>query len=102
MSKILETIKEKCIKGKRVELLEEVKRALAQGVDAKTVMNEALIPAMSTVGEKYSSGEFFRPRNTSRPPSTSPGSAPRSSPSWHRPPERARASPPPAARRVCP
>jgi len=61
MSNILETIKEKCIKGKRVELLEEVKRALAEGVDAKTVMNEALIPAMSAVGEKYSSGEFFLP-----------------------------------------
>jgi 5-methyltetrahydrofolate--homocysteine methyltransferase len=62
MSNILETIKEKCIRGKRVELLEEVKRALAEGVDAKTVMNEALIPAMSTVGEKYSSGEFFLPQ----------------------------------------
>jgi len=62
MANILETIKEKCIKGKRVELLEEVKRALAEGVDAKAMMNEALIPAMSVVGEKYSSGEFFLPQ----------------------------------------
>jgi 5-methyltetrahydrofolate--homocysteine methyltransferase len=42
MANIVETIREKCIKGKRVELLEEVKRALAEGIDAKTVMNEAL------------------------------------------------------------
>ena len=62
MSDRLKTIKEKCIKGKRVELLEEVKRALAEGVDAKAVMNEALIPAMSVVGERYSSGEFFLPQ----------------------------------------
>ena len=62
MANILETIKEKCIKGKRAELIEEVKRALAEGVDAKTVMNEALIPAMAAVGEKYSSGEFFLPQ----------------------------------------
>lgn len=62
MAAILETIKEKCIRGKRVELIEEVKRALAEGIDAKTVMNDALIPAMSVVGEKYSSGEFFLPQ----------------------------------------
>jgi len=62
MANILEAIKEKCIRGKRVELIEEVKRALAEGIDAKTVMNDALIPAMSEVGEKYSSGEFFLPQ----------------------------------------
>jgi 5-methyltetrahydrofolate--homocysteine methyltransferase len=62
MADVLETIKEKCIKGKRVEVIDEVKRALAEGVEAKTVMNEALIPAMSVVGEKYSSGEFFLPQ----------------------------------------
>ena len=62
MADVLETIREQCIKGKRVELLEEVKRALAQGIDAKTVMIEALIPAMSVVGEKYSSGEYFLPQ----------------------------------------
>jgi len=62
MADVLETIKEQCIKGKRVEVLTEVKRALAEGVDAKRVMLEALIPAMSVVGEKYSSGEFFLPQ----------------------------------------
>ena len=62
MANVLEAIKEKCIRGKRVEVIEEVKRALAEGIDAKTVMNDALIPAMSVVGEKYSSGEFFLPQ----------------------------------------
>src|SRR3990172_1289957 len=62
MANILESIKEKCIRGKRVEVIEEVKRALAEGIDAKTVMNDALIPAMSVVGEKYSAGEFFLPQ----------------------------------------
>ena len=62
MANVLESIKDKCIRGKRVELLEEVKRALAEGVEAKTVMNEGLIPAMAAVGEKYSSGEFFLPQ----------------------------------------
>ncbi len=62
MADILETIKEMCIKGKRVETLAEVKRALADGIDAKTVMTQSLIPAMAVVGEKYSSGEFFLPQ----------------------------------------
>jgi len=62
MSNVLETIKEKCIKGKRVEVMDEVKRALAEGIDAKRIMLEALIPAMSVVGEKYSTGEYFLPQ----------------------------------------
>ena len=61
MAEILATIKELCVRGKRVELVAEVKRALAEGVEAKTIMTEALIPAMSVVGEKYSSGEYFLP-----------------------------------------
>jgi 5-methyltetrahydrofolate--homocysteine methyltransferase len=62
MTNALETIKEKCIRGKRIELVEAVKDALAQGVDAKDIMVSALIPAMAVVGEKYSSGEFFLPQ----------------------------------------
>jgi 5-methyltetrahydrofolate--homocysteine methyltransferase len=62
MTDALETIKDKCIRGKRAELVETVKGALEQGVDAKDIMVSALIPAMATVGEKYSSGEFFLPQ----------------------------------------
>ena len=62
MSAALELIKDKCIRGKRVELTEAVKSALAEGVDAKDIMVLGLIPAMAVVGEKYSSGEFFLPQ----------------------------------------
>jgi 5-methyltetrahydrofolate--homocysteine methyltransferase len=62
MTDALENIKDKCIRGKRVELVEAVKGALSQGADAKDIMVSALIPAMAVVGEKYSSGEFFLPQ----------------------------------------
>lgn len=61
MADLLGTIKDLCVRGKRVELLEAVGRALAEGVEAKTIMTDALIPAMSVVGEKYSNGEYFLP-----------------------------------------
>jgi 5-methyltetrahydrofolate--homocysteine methyltransferase len=58
----LEAIKDRVIHGKRAEALAEIDAALADGVDAKRIMLEALIPGMSMVGEKYSSGEFFLPQ----------------------------------------
>ncbi len=58
----LEAIKHKVIDGRRVEALAELDAALASGVEAKRIMTEALIPAMSIVGEKYSRGEFFLPQ----------------------------------------
>ena len=62
MTAALENIKDKCIRGKRAELVEAIKDALAAGVDAKDLMIQSLIPAMAVVGEKYSSGEFFLPQ----------------------------------------
>lgn len=62
MTDAFENIKDKCIRGKRAELAEAVKAALAQGVGAKDIMVTGLIPAMAVVGEKYSSGEFFLPQ----------------------------------------
>lgn len=62
MTGALENIKDKCIRGKRAELVEAIKDALAAGVDAKDIMIQSLIPAMAVVGEKYSSGEFFLPQ----------------------------------------
>jgi 5-methyltetrahydrofolate--homocysteine methyltransferase len=61
MSATLELIKETCIRGKRAELKAAVNAALAEGVGAKDIMVQGLIPAMAAVGEKYSSGEFFLP-----------------------------------------
>ena len=62
MSTALEVIKDKCIRGKRAELAEAVRSALADGASAKDVMMLGLIPAMAAVGEKYSTGEFFLPQ----------------------------------------
>ena len=62
MSDRIEAIKIKVVGGKRAEVLQEVEAALAEGVDSMKIMTEALIPAMSVVGEKYSSGEFFLPQ----------------------------------------
>jgi methanogenic corrinoid protein MtbC1 len=59
MTDVLDTIKGKCIKGERVEVIEEMKRTLPEGVEAKRVMLEALISTMSMVGKKYSSGRIF-------------------------------------------
>jgi len=58
----LETIKDLVINGKRGEALAHIDAALAAGHGAKRIMTDALIPAMSIVGEKYSSGEFFLPQ----------------------------------------
>ena len=62
MMNLLETIHRGCIQGGRAALLEAVDLALANGVGAETVMTQALIPAMSVVGEKYSTGEYFLPQ----------------------------------------
>jgi 5-methyltetrahydrofolate--homocysteine methyltransferase len=61
MSDQLLAIKDLCVRGKRAELLVAIKAAMADGVEAKTLMTDALIPAMSVIGEKYSKGEYFLP-----------------------------------------
>lgn len=58
----LAAIQDKVVSGKRADALAQIDAALAAGADAKRIMTEALIPAMSIVGEKYSSGEFFLPQ----------------------------------------
>jgi 5-methyltetrahydrofolate--homocysteine methyltransferase len=56
----IEAIKDFVIRGKRKEAVEEARKALAAGVDPGAIM-EGLIAAMSVVGQKFSSGEFFLP-----------------------------------------
>ena len=62
MSEHIEAIRNWVIKGKRAEAVEETKRALAAGVDPAALMKDGLIGAMSVVGQKFSSGEFFLPQ----------------------------------------
>ena len=62
MSAAIETVKDWVIRGKKNEAVEEVRRALAAGEDPGAIMKDGLIAAMSVVGQKYSSGEFFLPQ----------------------------------------
>ena len=62
MSEAIESVKSWVIRGKRNEAVEAVRGALAAGVDPGAIMKDGLIAAMSEVGRKYSSGEFFLPQ----------------------------------------
>jgi 5-methyltetrahydrofolate--homocysteine methyltransferase len=62
MSEAIESVKSWVIRGKRNEAVEAVRAALAAGVDPGAIMKDGLIDAMSVVGQKYSSGEFFLPQ----------------------------------------
>ncbi len=58
----IDAIRNYVIGGKRKEAAEEAKKALAAGVDPGAIMKDGLIAAMSVVGQKFSSGEFFLPQ----------------------------------------
>lgn len=58
----IEAIRNFVIGGKRKEAVEAAKSALAAGVDPGAIMKDGLIGAMSVVGQKFSSGEFFLPQ----------------------------------------
>ena len=48
-------------RGKRKEVTPLVEQALEQGCDAMEILNQALSPAMTIIGEKFSAGEAFVP-----------------------------------------
>ena len=62
MSEAIETIKNWVIKGKKADAIAATQQALAAGVDPALIMKDGLIGAMSVVGQKYSTGEFFLPQ----------------------------------------
>ena len=62
MSDIIASLKDLVVRGKKNEAVEEVARALAAGCDPAAIMKDGLISAMSVVGQKYSSGEYFLPQ----------------------------------------
>ena len=62
MAAEIDTVRDLCVRGKRAELQQGIQGAIAAGMSAQDVMLQGLIPAMSIVGEKYSSGEFFLPQ----------------------------------------
>lgn len=62
MSDAIATIKDWVIRGRKNEAVAATRAALDEGVDPGAIMKDGLIAAMSVVGEKYSSGEFFLPQ----------------------------------------
>jgi 5-methyltetrahydrofolate--homocysteine methyltransferase len=61
MASEIDAIKDWVIKGKRKEAVEATRAALAAGTDPGAIMKDGLIAAMSVVGQRFSSGEFFLP-----------------------------------------
>ena len=57
----LKPIYENVIEGQADEVESGVKAALAAGVDAGTILSEALIAAMDEVGCRFEDGDFFVP-----------------------------------------
>jgi 5-methyltetrahydrofolate--homocysteine methyltransferase len=57
----LKEIYEAVISGNQKVVAEGVKAALEQGVSPSTLLFDALIPAMSEVGERFERNEFFVP-----------------------------------------
>ena len=57
----LKPIYENIIEGQADEVESGVEAALAAGVDAGVILNEALIAAMDEVGRRFEDGDFFVP-----------------------------------------
>lgn len=55
------TLGECIIKGDHVGAVALVKKALAEGIDAQTVLNDGLIAGMSAVGERFKKNEVYIP-----------------------------------------
>lgn len=58
---MINELKDKVINGNRDGSTELVNKLLDGGMDAKKIIDEALVPAMDIVGEKFQSNEFFIP-----------------------------------------
>lgn len=61
MNQVLEQIKKSIIEGEEDETLELVAEALKKGIDAQTILHEALTNAMIELGELWNKGEVFIP-----------------------------------------
>lgn len=50
------------LKGRRDSIVEDTKKALEQGMEAKVLLDEALLPAINEVGELFDKGKYFLPQ----------------------------------------
>jgi len=62
MSDHIASLRDLVVRGKKNEAVQEVGRALEDGCDPALIMKDGLVAAMSIVGQKYSSGEYFLPQ----------------------------------------
>lgn len=58
---IIEDIASAVMRGKKKDVKALVQQALDEGVAAEAILNEALVPPMGIVGDKFSAGEVFVP-----------------------------------------
>ena len=61
MVEVYEQISSAVQRGKKKEVKPLVQQALDEGHDAIEILNEALVPAMTIIGDKFSAGEVFVP-----------------------------------------
>lgn len=50
------------LKGKRETIVEDTKKAMEEGVPAKSLLDEVLLPAINEVGELFDKGKYFLPQ----------------------------------------
>jgi len=61
MADILNALKEAVIVGNAAAAKELTEKALAENIPAKQILDEALIPGMMVVGEKFKNNEYYVP-----------------------------------------
>lgn len=61
MAGLLESLKEAVITGNATAAKELTEKALAENIPAKTILDDALIPGMMVVGEKFKNNEYYVP-----------------------------------------
>jgi 5-methyltetrahydrofolate--homocysteine methyltransferase len=58
---LLQSIRDYVIEGQAKQVAQLVEQALAEHIAPDTILNEALISAMSEVGDRFEKGEYFVP-----------------------------------------
>jgi 5-methyltetrahydrofolate--homocysteine methyltransferase len=61
MTELLNALKEAVIVGNANAVKELTEKALAENIPAKTILDDALIPGMMVVGEKFKNNEYYVP-----------------------------------------
>ncbi|MBC7329180.1 corrinoid protein [bacterium] len=61
MTEVLNALKEAVIVGNANAAKELTEKALAENIPAKTILDDALIPGMMVVGEKFKNNEYYVP-----------------------------------------